>query len=95
MTRPACDIDDVRMTVAQVIGRECSIAPESVDFEKSFAAYGLDSFAALTLSGELEDRLGVELPTTLLWDCPTPDALIDFVRARFAAPAAVAQDAFA
>lgn len=36
-----------------------------------FASYGLDSMSALVLTGELEDWLGVELPSTLVWDCPT------------------------
>ena len=92
MTTAICAPANTRTILAEMIGRECRIAPEQVDFDKSFSEYGFDSFAALTVSGELEDRLGVELPTTLLWDCPTPAALLAFVQENFAS---LGGDAFA
>lgn len=44
----------------------------SIDPTARFASYGLDSMSALVLTGELEDWLGMELPSTLVWDHPTP-----------------------
>ncbi|MBP5972510.1 acyl carrier protein [Brasilonema sp. CT11] len=40
-----------------------------------FERYGLDSSAAVSLSGDLEDWLGCEIDPTLLYDYPTIEAL--------------------
>ena len=47
-----------------------------------FASYGLDSISALVLTGELEDWLSLELPSTLVWDCPTVRDLALHLRER-------------
>ena len=46
------------------------------EFESSqpFTKYGLDSFGAMTFATELEDDLGFEINTRLLWDNPTMDS---------------------
>jgi acyl carrier protein len=38
--------------------------------------YGLDSVYALTLSGEMEDRLSVRLDPTVMWDHQTINELV-------------------
>ncbi|MEH1166477.1 acyl carrier protein [Micromonospora sp. CPCC 205539] len=43
---------------------------------RSLADYGLDSVLALTLCGDLEDRLGIRLEPTVVWDHPTVDELV-------------------
>ena len=37
--------------------------------------YGLDSIYALSLCGDIESELGIELDPALIWDHPTVDAL--------------------
>lgn len=44
---------------------------EEIDVRIPFERYGLDSRTAASLSGELEEWLGVSIPATLLWDYPT------------------------
>ncbi|MFE3634713.1 acyl carrier protein [Streptomyces sp. NPDC059168] len=44
--------------------------------------YGMDSLAALTFSGEIEDEYGVELPATMAWDHPTIAAIAMLLRER-------------
>lgn len=39
------------------------------------AEYGLDSVYALTLTGDIEDHLGLAVEPTIMWDHPTIDAL--------------------
>lgn len=39
------------------------------------AEYGLDSVYALTLTGDIEDHLGLAVDPTVMWDHPTIDAL--------------------
>jgi acyl carrier protein len=41
---------------------------EEIDLEKSIFAYGLDSSVALSLTGELETLLDLELDSTLFWE---------------------------
>lgn len=48
---------------------------DKIDITISFERYGLDSSAAMELSGELEDWLGRELAPTLVYDYPTIEAL--------------------
>lgn len=49
--------------------------PEEIDIEQPFASYGLTSITAVTMTGDLEDWLGVELSPTLAYEYPTIAAL--------------------
>ncbi|MGW1224581.1 acyl carrier protein [Streptomyces sp. NPDC001478] len=51
-------------------------APESIDPTVPLAEYGMDSVAALSLCGDLEEEFGLEVEPTLLWDFPTVSALV-------------------
>ncbi|MEF9387808.1 acyl carrier protein [Ralstonia solanacearum species complex bacterium KE056] len=51
-------------------------APEdSIDPALPFSHFGLDSVAAVGLSGDLETLMGRKLPATLTWDFPTIELL--------------------
>ncbi|MHA6848275.1 acyl carrier protein [Ralstonia syzygii] len=51
-------------------------APEdSIDPALPFSHFGLDSVAAVGLSGDLETLLDRKLPATLTWDFPTIELL--------------------
>jgi acyl carrier protein len=41
------------------------------------AEYGLSSVYALTLTGDIEDHLGLAVDPTVMWDHPTIDALTE------------------
>ena len=49
--------------------------PENIDATVPFERHGLDSSAAVGLTCDLEDWLGVELDPTLAYDYPTIEAL--------------------
>jgi len=51
------------------------VASDQVHRDTPFADYGLDSLAAVELSAELEDWLGIELTPVLAWNYPTPKRL--------------------
>ncbi|MBD2448800.1 acyl carrier protein [Nostoc sp. FACHB-152] len=52
------------------------IEPEEVDVTIPFDRYGLDSSAAVGMTGDLEDWLKTEIDPTLLYDYPTVEALV-------------------
>ncbi|MEM9365155.1 MAG: AMP-binding protein [Planctomycetota bacterium] len=52
--------------------------------ETGFDEYGLDSLAAVELSGELEDWLGLELTPVLAWNYPTPAKLAQYLAEEMA-----------
>lgn len=52
-----------------------AVGSHEVSVSEPFAHYGLDSVAAVSLSGDLEDLLDRELSPTLIWDYPTIESL--------------------
>ncbi len=56
-----------------------SLDVDSIDVEESLTRYGLDSIDAVTLVGDLEDWLDLELPDTLFWDHPTIEGAAEFI----------------
>jgi acyl carrier protein len=50
-------------------------APEQIQPDVPLTEYGLDSVYALTLSGDIEDHLGISVDPTVMWDHPTINAL--------------------
>jgi acyl carrier protein len=51
------------------------VDPTQVDVATPFDRYGLDSVAAIGLTGDLEEWLGYDLDPTLLYDYPTIEAV--------------------
>jgi acyl transferase domain-containing protein/acyl-CoA synthetase (AMP-forming)/AMP-acid ligase II/acyl carrier protein len=61
--------------VAEVLG----IRTEALRSDRPLAEYGLSSREAVSLSGALEHHLGRELPSALIYQFPTIDALGDYL----------------
>ena len=55
------------------------IEPHEVDIHKDFSEHGLDSVAAINLSGELESFLDCRLSPTLLWDYQNIESLSQYL----------------
>lgn len=56
-----------------------NIDPDKVDVTVPFESYGLDSEAAVTLSGDIQEWLGRSLEPMLLFDYPTIEALVQYL----------------
>lgn len=65
--------------ISAMLSRELRIPVEKLDPDEPLTKYGLDSIGALTIAGELEDLLGMDLPSTLLWDCRTMAELVTHI----------------
>lgn len=64
-------IETIQTWLANQIARQLNIKSNTIKVTEQLTRYGLDSIDSVTIVGEMEDWLGVELPSTLLWDYPT------------------------
>ena len=74
---------EIASAVASVLG---SVVPPT----EPLMAAGLDSLGAVELKNALETHLGLELPSTLIFDYPSVNAIADYVNSIM--PAAAHQD---
>lgn len=77
---PKFSRDDLRDWMVAYLARLLDMEPAEIDPGCSFELYGLDSSGAVGLSGDLEDLLGTTFDTSLVYDYPTIDALLDHLQ---------------
>jgi len=53
------------------LAEQLSLEADDVQVTEQLSRYGLDSIDAVTLVGDLEDYLDLELPSTLFWEYST------------------------
>ena len=66
---------DIQAWLVSYVAELLEMEPNEVDVMIPFDRYGLESSAAVGMTGDLEDWLGYELDPTLIYDYPTIEAL--------------------
>ncbi|HET8683882.1 MAG TPA: SDR family NAD(P)-dependent oxidoreductase [Micromonosporaceae bacterium] len=82
-------LDLVRTKVAAVLGHA---SPEVVEERRSFHEIGMDSVMALELRNNLGVDTGLQLPSTLIFDYPTPADLADYLRVELSPERTISVD---
>jgi acyl carrier protein len=67
--------NEIRAWLVGWIAREIRVEARQVEVDEPFVNLGLSSRQAVSLSGDLEDWLGVEVEPSAAWDHPSIAAL--------------------
>lgn len=73
----------VQNWLVKQLAEQLSLDPKTVSVGEPLTRYGLDSIDAVTMVGDLEDWLDLELPSTLFWDYPTIEKSAQYLVENF------------
>ena len=76
------DAASLKKWLVNELAKKLRVDASTIDPALPFADYGMDSMAAIRLSGDLEKRLGRKLEPTLLWEYPDISSLTDHLAAE-------------
>ena len=65
------------------LSEQLSLEKSNINVSEPLTRYGLDSIDAVTMVGDIEDVLDVELPSTLFWDYPTIEKSSQFLAENY------------
>jgi acyl carrier protein len=71
--------DLVTTTILQCLAQALKISVDTIDRREPFSDYGLDSILGVSFVKNLNDGLGINLHTTVLFDHTTVDRLARYV----------------
>ncbi len=91
--KPVRQVEEIEAWLIARVATVLDLPAGDVDPRQPFADFGLDSRTAISISGELEEWLGREVPPTLVWDHPSIEAAAAFLVRGEPAPAAAASSA--
>lgn len=79
LLKPALTQKEIQTWLISHLALYLKIPPDEIDIQESFAAYGLDSAVAVSMTGELAQWIGCELEITLFWEYPNIETLTQYL----------------
>ena len=70
-------LSEIETWLTTQLSKTLKISPDTIDSAASFEAYGLDSAAAITLTGDIQEWLKCEVDPMLFFDYPTMEQLAE------------------
>ena len=74
--------EEVQGWIIQWLEDNAGVLRESIELDKPFADYRLDSLTAVEFSGDVEEWLGIQLTITVLWNHPTIEKMTQYLVLR-------------
>ena len=71
--------EEVQGWIIQWLEDNAGVLRESIELDKPFADYRLDSLTAVEFSGDVEEWLGIQLTITVLWNHPTIEKMTQYL----------------
>lgn len=85
----ADSVQAIQAWLVNQLAEQLSLDAKTIEVSEPLTRYGLDSIDAVTMVGDLEDWLELELPSTLFWDYPTIEKSAQFLVEEFDISAAL------
>ncbi|MDJ0729824.1 MAG: acyl carrier protein [Crocosphaera sp.] len=76
-------VETVQNWLIKQLAEQLNLDPDKIKITEPFTRYGLDSIDAVTLVGDLEDWLDLDLPDTLFWDYPTVEKSAKYLEEEY------------
>lgn len=76
-------VETLQSWLVDKLAEQLSLDTDSINITESLTRYGLDSIDAVTMVGDLEDWLDLELPSTLFWDHPSIEKASEYLAENF------------
>nr|BBH90792.1 hypothetical protein KTC_55430 [Thermosporothrix sp. COM3] len=70
---------EIQTWLVKQLAEALQLRPQEIDIRAPFAQYGMDSYQAISISADLQDWLGRELPPTLVYDYPNIEVLASYL----------------
>lgn len=80
--KPAFTEEAIATWLVSHLALSLKVSPDEIDIQEPFAAYGLDSAVAVSMTGELAQWTGCELEPILFWKYPNIEALAQYLAAQ-------------
>lgn len=73
------DASSIQKWLIERVAEETEQSPDKIDPLLPFSTIGLDSAAALALTGDLEDLLNISIDPTVIFEYPNINKLADYL----------------
>ncbi|MCX4706085.1 acyl carrier protein [Streptomyces sp. NBC_01352] len=81
---PHGNVPDLDLWLTERVAFHLHRAPDEVDPDTPLADYGIDSVAAISICGEIEERYRLPVAPTIAYDFPTVHAITGHLAERLA-----------